>query len=152
MKNLINDLKNQGLIEKNEIGFDQIINNTNRAFKDLKVSKANLDIDSEAAFNYAYLAMLRIARALMFSHGYRPKGSQQHKTSAIFADAVLGSEFSVLVTRFDRMRKFRNKFTYDEPGILVSRKQTEEALKGAQEFVQKIAKIIQKNNPQEKLI
>lgn len=152
MKELFDSLKNQNLIEKEDIGFDQIINHTNRAFKDLKVSEANLDIDSEASFNYAYLAMLRIARALMFSYGYRPRGAQQHKTSVMFADAVLGAEFSTLVARFDRMRKFRNKFTYDEPGILVSRKQTEEALKGAKEFVDKVTRIIQDNNPQERLI
>jgi len=151
MTNLIDSLKNQGLIEKEEIGFDQIISHTNRAFKDLKVSMANLDIDTEVAFNYAYLAMLRIARALMFSYGYRPKGGQQHKTLVMFAEAILGADFSNLVVKFDRMRKFRNKFTYDEPGILISRKQTEEALRGAREFVNRIAKSIQDKNPQEKL-
>lgn len=152
MINLIDDLKNQGLIEKEEIGFDQIINHIHRAFKDLKVASANLDIDTEAAFTYAYLAMLRIARALIFSYEYRPKGGQQHKTLVMFAEAVLGSDFSDLVIRFDRMRKFRNKFTYDEPGILISRKQTEEALKGASKFVNMVLKIIQDKNPQKKLI
>lgn len=152
MKDLIDKLKNKGLIEKEEIGFDQIISHADRAFKDLKVSEANLDIDSEAAFNYAYLAMLRIARALMFSYSYRPKGNQQHKSSVMFAEAVLGAEFFVLANKFDRMRKFRNRFTYEEPGILVSRKQTEEALKSAREFVDKVARIIQNKNPQEKLI
>lgn len=50
------------------------------------------------------------------------------------------------------MRKFRNKFTYQEPGILVSRQEIGEALKSACQFVQKVAEFIQKNNPQKKII
>jgi len=72
MMKLIGDLENRGFIAKEEIGFDQIIKHINRASQDLKVSDANLKIDNEAAYNYAYLAMLRTGRALIFSFGYRP--------------------------------------------------------------------------------
>jgi len=148
----IKDLENQKLITKEQIGFDQIIKHINRAHKDLKVSEANLKIDNEAAYNYAYLAMLRTGRALMFSFGYRPIDGQQHKTIVLFSEAILGKDFSKLVAKFDRMRKFRNKFTYQEPGILVSRQEIEGALKSACQFVQKVAEFIQKNNPQKKII
>ena len=70
----------------------------------------------------------------------------------MFCEATLSKDFSKLVARFDRMRKFRNKFTYEEPGILVSRQQTEEALKEAKEFVRKVKAFIQNKNPQKKLI
>ena len=50
------------------------------------------------------------------------------------------------------MRKFRNRFTYEEPGILVSRQQIEEALKSACQFVQEVSIFIQKKNPQKKII
>lgn len=152
MKEFIEDLESQGFIDREEIGFDQIVKHINRDHKDLKVSKANLTIDSEAAYNYAYLAMLRTGRALMFSFGYRPTDGQQHKTIVLFSDAVLGKIFGELIAKFDRMRKFRNKFTYEEPGILVSRQQTEKALVSAREFVEKVTEFIQKKNPQKKLI
>lgn len=152
MIKLIKDLENRKFIAKEQIGFDQIIKHINRAHKDLKVSEANLKIDNEAAYNYAYLAMLRTGRALMFSFGYRPIDGQQHKTIVLFSEAILGKDFSKLVAKFDRMRKFRNKFTYQEPGILVSRQEIEQALKSACQFVQKVAEFIQKNNPQKKII
>jgi len=152
MIKLIKDLENRKFIIKEQIGFDQIIKHINRAYKDLKVSEANLKIDNEAAYNYAYLAMLRTGRALIFSFGYRPIDGQQHKTIVLFSEIILGKDFSKLVAKFDRMRKFRNKFTYQEPGLLVSRQEIEQALKSARQFVQKVAEFIQKNNPQKKII
>ncbi len=151
MKKLIENLKNKGFISREEIGFDQIAKHINRAHKDLKVAKANLKIDTEADFNYAYLAMLRMGRALMFSFSYRPADGQQHKTVVLFSEAILGRDFPKLIAKFDRMRKFRNKFTYEEPGLLVSRQETEKSLESARQFVQKATKFIQKKNPQKKL-
>jgi uncharacterized protein (UPF0332 family) len=152
MNSLINNLKNQGLIEEENIGFDQVFKHVVRAHKDLRVAKANLSIDSEAAYNYSYLAMLRMGRALMFSFGYRPIDGQQHKTVVQFCKAILGEKLKQTVLSFDHMRKFRNKFTYDEAGILVSRQQTEQSLKKAELFVEEVTKYIQKKNPQKKLM
>lgn len=152
MRELIKDLENQGLITQEKIGFDQIIKHVNRAHQDLRASKANLKIDTEAVYNYAYLAMLRVARALMFSFKYRPIDDQQHKTTVLFAQAILGQDFPRLIAKFDRMRKLRNKFTYIEPGILVSHRQTEQALISAHQFVKQVIEIIQNKNPQKKLI
>jgi len=152
MNLLINNLKSQGLIKEENIGFDQVSKHVIRAHKDLKVARANLSIDSEAAYNYSYLAMLRMGRALMFSFGYRPIDGQQHKTVVQFCEEILGEKLKQLVSSFDRMRKFRNKFTYDEAGILVSRQQTEQSLKKAESFVKEVAKFIQKKNTQKKLV
>lgn len=68
-----------------------------------------------------------------------------------FCGGVLGEEYKNLTEAFDRMRKFRNKFTYAEPGILVSRQQTEQSLERAKIFVEKVAEIIQAKNPQKEL-
>ncbi len=95
--------------------------------------------------------MLRIGRALMFSFGYRPVGIMQHKSIVLFCDAILGKDFSTLVFHFDKMRKFRNKFTYNEPGLLISRKQTEGSLKNASFFVNRVTEVIQKKSPQRRL-
>jgi uncharacterized protein (UPF0332 family) len=152
MKKLIDELKANGFIAQEEIGFDQIIRHLDRANKDVRVAKANLKIDMEAAYNYAYLATLRTGRALMFSFGYRPTDGQQHKTIVLFSGTILGKEFSVLVAKFDRMRKFRNKFTYEEPGILVSLQEAEKAIMSASQFVTRVSDFIQKKNPQMKLL
>ncbi|MDD4900880.1 MAG: HEPN domain-containing protein [Patescibacteria group bacterium] len=151
MKPLIDKLKKAKLIAEEKIGFDQIVKHLERARKDLKVAEANLKIDSEASYNYAYLAMLRSGRAIMFSFGFRPIDGQQHKTVVSFAEAVLGKEFSELAAAFDRMRKFRNRFTYDEPGILVSLAQTEQSLKNAKQFVERATNFIKNKDPQKRL-
>ncbi len=88
----------------------------------------------------------------MFSFGYRPIDGQQHKTVVQFCEEILGEKLKQLVLSFDHMRKFRNKFTYDEAGILVSRQQTEQSLKKAESFVGEVAKFIQKKNTQKKLV
>lgn len=152
MNNFIREYKQGGLIKEEKIGFDQVIKHINRARKDLKVAEANLTIDAEAAYNYAYLAMLRIGRALLFSYGLRPADGEQHKTIVAFCEFILGQNFLQLARRFDRMRKKRNRFTYDEPGLLVSDTETKQALENAGEFVQKVSGFIQEKNPQQKLI
>ena len=152
MKKFVAEYQQKGLIKKEQIGFDQVFKHIERAKKDLQVSEANLKVDAEAAYNYAYLAMLRTGRALIFSYGFRPTGGTQHKTIVSFCDYHLDKEFHKLVTYFDRMRKKRNRFTYDEPGLLVSDTETANALQSAKEFVSKVAKLIQEKNPQGELI
>ena len=63
-------LLNGGLIKKQEVNFNQIDALLFRAKKDLIASKANLEIDEEVTYNYAYLATLRCGRAIMFIEGY----------------------------------------------------------------------------------
>jgi uncharacterized protein (UPF0332 family) len=152
MKEFLETYKRKGLIQEEKIGFDQVEKHIERVKKDLKVAEANFRIDAEAAYNYAYLAMLRTGRALMFSFGYRPIDGQQHKTVVSFCEHMLGAEFLNLVKHFDRMRKKRNRFTYDEPGLLVTQTETEKALQSARQFFRKVTSFIQEKNPQKKLI
>ncbi len=152
MKESIEGLLNRGLISKEEIGFDQIASHLKRADKDVSVAEANFDIDREASYNYAYLAMLRSGRVLMFSFGYRPTGNQQHKAVVLFSEIILGTELGRLISKFDRMRKFRNKFTYDSPGIIVSDQELRNALRVSKEFVRVVSDFIQKRNPQLNLL
>lgn len=145
--NLLHELLNKGLIKKQEPDFAQMKNHLNRAKKDLIVAKHNLKFDEEVSYNYAYLAMLRCGRTLMFLNGYRPIDGQQHKTVIEFADIILGKEFKELIKRFDVMRRKRNQFTY-EPLSPVSKVEAENALNCAEEFVTKIIKVVKKENPQ----
>ena len=150
MKDFIESYKQKGLIKEENIGFDQVIRHLERVKKDLHVAEANLKIDTETSYNYAYLAMLRSGRALMFSLKYRPIDGEQHKTVVAFCENALGK--NEIIKYFDRMRKKRNRFTYDEPELLISETETKQALKNAKEFVELIHNYIQNKNPQKKLI
>jgi uncharacterized protein (UPF0332 family) len=141
-----------GLIKRENIGFDQVATHMGRAHKDLRVAQATKEVDASASYNYAYLAMLRTGRALMFSYGFRPIDGCQHKTVTVFAEKVLGDDFTLIVRRFDRMRQKRNRFTYDEPELLVSQNEVEGAFAVAQEFVRRVADFIQQKTPQQKFI
>lgn len=142
-------LLNGGLIKKQEVNFNQIDALLFRAKKDLIASKVNLEIDEEVTYNYAYLAMLRCGRAIMFMEGYRPTDGQQHKTVIEFTGKILGEKFINIVKKFDNMRRKRNQFTYD-PSLPVSKLEAKNALKTAEEFVKKIMELVKKENPQQK--
>lgn len=138
---------NRGLIKKQKINFSHIEALLLRAQKDIVTAEANLKIDEEVTYNYAYLAMLRCGRSIVFMKEYRSVDGQQHKTIIELSGEILGEEFKSIVKKFDRMRRKRNQFTYD-PFLPVSKIEAENALKTAEEFVKIVLKLIQKENPQ----
>lgn len=148
-KDVAKRLINRGLIRKQGVNLNQIDALLFRAKKDLIASKANLEIDEEVTYNYAYLAMLRCGRAIMFMEGYRPTDGQQHKTVIEFTGRILGEKFINIVKKFDNMRRKRNQFTYD-PSLPVSKLGAKNALKTAEEFIKKIIELVKKENPQQK--
>ena len=148
-KDVVKRLINRGLIKKQGVNFNQIDALLFRAKKDLIASKANLEIDEEVTYNYAYLAMLRCGRAIMFMEGYRPTDGQQHKTVIEFTGRILGEKFINIIKKFDNMRRKRNQFTYD-PYLPVSKLEAKNALKTAEEFIKKIIELVKKENPQQK--
>ena len=141
---------NQGLIKKQKIDFSHIEALLLRAHKDIIAARANLEIDEEVTYNYAYLAMLRCGRAIVFMKGFRSVDGQQHKTIIELSGEIIGEEFKSIVKKFDHMRRKRNQFTYD-PFLPVSKIEAENALKTAEEFVKIAMKLIQKENPQLRL-
>lgn len=146
-KNSKGHLLKQGLIKKCPIDHKAIRNLMKRAYVDLKTAKRNLTADEECAYNYAYNALLRSGLALMFSKGSRPEIKDKHLTVVRFASSVLGDEFNKLINDYDFMRKKRNRFIY-EPDIPCSMKEAKDAIKTAEEFVEKILKLIRKEVPQ----
>ncbi|HOF44645.1 MAG TPA: HEPN domain-containing protein [Candidatus Pacearchaeota archaeon] len=152
MNDKILKLEECKLISREMIGKDQVDKNLKRAFQDIVVARANVEIDREASYNYSYLAMLRAGRALMFFYGYRPFGTNQHKTVVSFAEIILGKDSTNLIFKFDKMRKFRNKFTYEEPGILISENDLKSSIDSAEKFIEKINSFIKEKSSQEKLI
>ena len=94
--------------------------------------------------------MLRCGRARVLLKGYRLTDGQQHKTIIEFSGEILGKGFKNLIKKFDRMRRKRNQFTYD-PFLPVSKVEAENALRTAEEFVDKVIERLKKENPQLKL-
>jgi len=138
---------NKGLLKRQKSNYRTAEKLILRALKDLKTSKANLDIDEGTAYAIAYLAMLRAGRVFMLLKELRPADGYQHKTVVEFMACFLGKKFESLVEHFDRMRKKRNIFTYDVT-ISISKTEANNALNTAAEFVSVIRDIIRRENPQ----
>ncbi len=142
----IEEYLNKGLLKRQKCNYRAVEKLISRSFKDLKTSKANLDIDEGIAYTVAYLAMLHAGRAFMFLKGFRPTDGYQHKTVVEFMSHFLGKEFEIIVARFDEMRKKRNIFTYDVD-ISISKTEASNALNTAKKFVDLIKEIIKKDFP-----
>lgn len=139
-------LEKEGLIKKCPVDYKAIANLIERAYVDIKTAKRNIDDDEECAYNYAYNAMLRSGLALMFSEGFRPEIRNKHLTIVRFASSILGDKLKRIINDYDFMRKKRNRFIY-EPDIPCSVKEATDAIETAEEFVDKISRLIKEKNP-----
>ena len=142
--------KDKGLLEPFKIERAQIAKYIQAAYQDLNEAKTTFKVSDKAAYLFAYTAMLKIGRALLFLKGYRPKGPAQHETVVEAANSILGSGFKELTRQFDAMRKKRNRLIYDI-GDLVSHSDAEKAFKAADEYVNRVRKFMEDNDPQLKL-
>lgn len=145
-KDTISSLIKSGIISKAPVDYSSIDNLMKRAEKDLNTAKRNIDIDEECAFTYAYNSMLHCGLALMNSQGYRPKHVEKHKNIVRFCDSFLGNDFSDLIIIYNYMRKSRHKFLY-EPDVPCTKKEAEDVLENATDFLTRISAIIKKENP-----
>ena len=142
----------KGLLKKEKIGFDQINKVLEKSYQDLKSAKVLLRENlEEGGFRFAYESMLLAGRALVFSYGLRPRTVGSHKIVNDFCEEVFGKEYKILIRKFDKMRKKRNYLIYGA-GLTISKTETENAIKTAKEFIEKIKKFIQNKNPQIKLL
>ncbi len=137
------ELENKGLIRK--IGFKQeaVKELIELAERDLKTAKKMLKQDLDWAFNIAYNSMLQSCRALMFFHGFRAVGKDQHLTVEKFVSTALGKKFEEKINAFDRIRRKRHTATYDRAGI-ISNYEANYSILTAQEFLGEIEKIVKK--------
>lgn len=150
LKNYLNDLVERGLLKKEAIGIDQIKALIKSAKQNLSAAEKIFEIDEEACFSMAYSSMLKIARSLVYLNGRRPDDGAQHKTTVEVAGKILGTDFTFLIDKFDRMRKKRNEFTYD-PLIPLSKEETKNALNTAKEFYNKVKEFLIDKEPQLRL-
>ncbi len=142
------DYLKQGLIKVQAPNLRQIEKQILRAEKDLKTFHLVEKDDPEWASAIAYQAMLRMGRALLFSYGYLPAERQQHKTVVEITGKILGSEFSLVIKHFDRLRKKRNVFFYDSEDAK-NFTEAKKAIVVAEELLTEIKGKIKTINPQQ---
>ena len=143
----IQRLKERGRLEPFEIERAQIARHVQAAYQDLKEARATFSVSDRAAYLFAYTAMLKIGRALLFLNGYRPKGLGQHEAVVEAAGSLLGKGFGSLTEQFDRMRRKRNTLMYDIGGLL-SHSEAEEAFETAGQYLDKVRDFMEKKDPQ----
>jgi uncharacterized protein (UPF0332 family) len=107
------------------------------ARRDLVAAERNLPEDADWSYNMSYNAILQAARALMFSRGYRPRGTDHHRTVVRFAKVVLGDAYAREMVLFDQMRRKRNRLLYETAG-LASNQEARQALAFARRIVEDI--------------
>ncbi len=105
------------------------------AQKKLTSAHKIIGFDEEACLQQAYEAMLKASLGFMFSHGFRARSQPGHHVAIIdFVRSHIDKKHSGLLTVFDRLRRKRNLALYDDTGF-VSRREAEEALKAAAEYL-----------------
>lgn len=147
---IIKHLLDENRLEKFKIGHPQVAKHIESAFQDLKEARTTFPVSDKAAYLFAYTAMLKMGRALLFLKGYRPKGQGQHETVVQAAGFILGKEFESLTRQFNQMRQKRNKLIYDIGG-LVSHSEAEEAFQAAEKYLDKIRQFMEDEDSQLKL-
>jgi len=111
------------------------------ANRDLSVAGSTLEVDPDWAYTIAYNAVLQASRALMFSQGFRPRGSEGHATVVRFVREALGREHVSKVNLFDQMRRKRHRMLYEMAG-LVGSQEAKNSLAFAKEFIDLIRRLI----------
>lgn len=147
---IIKHLLDENRLELFKVERTQIAKHIESAFQDLKEARATFPVSDKAAYLFAYTAMLKIGRALLFLKGYRPRGQGQHETVAQAAGFILGKDFESLTRQFNQMRQKRNKLIYDIGG-LVSHAEADEAFRAAEKYLEKVRRFMEEQDPQLKL-
>jgi len=134
----LDNLERDGYIKRLPVNMKKVQDALALAKRDITTAKTILDADLDWAFSIAYNAMLQTLRALMFSKGYRPSGSNQHISVVRFAEIFLNEEIVVV---FDRMRRKRHASIYDTAGS-ISNKEAEHAINTAEKLIKTVEKMI----------
>ncbi len=137
------ELQRQGKIKPYPARSEEIKKLLQVASRDLSAAERNLTDDPDWAYTIAYNAVLQAARAVVLAKGFRPRGAEQHATVVQFIEETLGKPYSKQVRLFDQMRRKRHRVIYEVAG-LVAKKEAEQAITFAKQFVEDIRLYISK--------
>jgi uncharacterized protein (UPF0332 family) len=135
------ELLDQGRIKPGHFARRQVEDCLRIARRDLGTAKVVIENSSEWAFNIAYNAMHQAGRSFMFHSGYRVAGQGHHATVVRFLEISLESEYEEMLALMDRMRRKRNRATYDMVGT-ISSEEAEDAISTAREFVARMERLV----------
>ncbi len=133
------ELLDAGRVKAGRFSHDQVVARLGLARRDLDTAQRIAEVSPDWAFNIAYNAMHQAGRAFLLHRGYRTVGEAHHVTVVRFLELSLGLEHQETLAVMDRMRRKRNRATYDIAGT-ISQKEVQEAIGAAREFVAEIAK------------
>ena len=128
---MIEDLVQEGLISPLVVDPGRVTDTLAIAHRDLAVARTLLSSSSDWAFTVAYNAILQGGRAMLFSKGYRPAGSNQHISVVRFCAEFLPRDDAEW---FERMRRKRHQSVYDSAGS-ISGIEAENAVKKAEKIL-----------------
>lgn len=136
------ELLDEGRVRQGRFSRRQVDDCLRIAQRDLKTAVAVIESSPEWAFNIVYNAMHQAGRAFMFHAGYRTAGEGHHVTVVRFLELGLDPQYEDTLELIDRMRRKRNRATYDSVGT-ISRQEAKEAISSAHEFVAEISRLLQ---------
>ena len=136
------ELRDEGRVKRGRFSRRQVEDCLAIAGRDLEAAESLIDTSPEWAFNIAYNAMHQAGRAYMFHAGYRTVGEGHHGTVVRFLEIALGRDYEETLMLLDRMRRKRNRATYDTVGT-ISRREAAEAISTARQFVAVIAQRVE---------
>ncbi len=131
------ELLDDGRIRRGRFSRQQVEDRLAIARRDLETAQDIAETSPDWTFNIAYNAMHQAGRAFLFHNGYRAVGEGHHATVVRFLELNLGPEQQDMLAVMDRMRRKRNRATYDKAGT-ISSKEAREAVSTAREFVAEI--------------
>jgi uncharacterized protein (UPF0332 family) len=126
-------LLNEGRLKRGRFSRRQWEDCLSIARRDIETSRAILTMSPEWAFNIAYNAMHQAGRAILFHQGFRAVGDGHHATVIRFLEIALGSDYGEMLAVMDRMRRKRNRATYDMAGT-IGADEALEAISATEEF------------------
>ena len=135
------ELLKNGRIKEGRFSTKQIKGRLDIARRDMVAAQSNLDANPEWAYIIACNAMHQAGRAYLFKKGFRTIGEGHHATVVQFIRLDLGPEYADLLAIMDRMRRNRNRATYDETGT-ISTNEAKTAISTAEEFVNRMSKLL----------
>lgn len=123
-----------------------------KAHNAVKAAKFMIDKNlEEPAFKEAYDSMILSSRALIFSLGFKPRSIGAHSITIRFCELYFGEEMSGLIGKFKKLKQKRNYLIYGV-GLVVSKTETQNAIKSAEQFLKAAESEIHKIRKQEKLL
>lgn len=134
-------LEREGLLKKVPVSRKRVKNAIHLAKRDLQTAKKVMNENLDWAHAIAYSSILQASRALIFSEGYQPSGSAQHKSMVRYLETRPEKEIQEMVFYIDRMRRRRHAAVYDVAGS-VSILEAEMAIRRAQELIKIVEKIL----------